>query len=327
MENENKKQIVQDEEEQEGRIFRWMSSIVVFLAIAGFISLAWYAYKNNEVVNEKDVELIKADKTPVKEAPANPGGMDIPNQDKTVYGLIGNKDKADKPIVERILPAPEEPNIRNIDTETWMSTKAKNIINTNEEESKTVDTSAKEEAITGKKIEQFNPSRLRLVNEAKDMPAVSATAQNDDIPKPTNIKKSVVEPTTAKVEPVAAPVSKPEEPVIVKAKPPEQPPTPAILEHTPPTPIKAAALPTKGVRVQLGAYKTDAEANKDWVKISKIFADELQGKEHFIVKIQIPNKGIFYRLQLAPFASPKEAEQFCLGLVSEGQGCFTAKAK
>ena len=70
---------IYDDEEQDRGIFRWMSTLVVLLAIAGFFGLAWYAYKNGgEVVDEKDVELVKADKTPIKEAPANPGECRFP---------------------------------------------------------------------------------------------------------------------------------------------------------------------------------------------------------------------------------------------------------
>ena len=76
--------------------------------------------------------------------------------------------------------------------------------------------------------------------------------------------------------------------------------------------------------MQLGAYKTEAEARKDWkIKVKKF--DELSDKHDYIVKITIEGKGTFYRLQVGGFSSPKAAEKFCVNLVSENQACLLAK--
>ena len=54
-----------------------------------------------------DTPLIRADASPVKVRPLSPGGMEVPNRDKLVYGRIG--DGARPPGVERLLPPPETP--------------------------------------------------------------------------------------------------------------------------------------------------------------------------------------------------------------------------
>jgi hypothetical protein len=54
-----------------------------------------------------DTPLIRADSSPVKVRPISPGGMDVPNRDKTVYGLMEDGERA--PSVERLLPPPETP--------------------------------------------------------------------------------------------------------------------------------------------------------------------------------------------------------------------------
>jgi hypothetical protein len=43
--------------------------------------------------------------------------------------------------------------------------------------------------------------------------------------------------------------------------------------------------------------------------------------------VEIEDKGTFYRLQAAPFASAKEAEALCVTLVGAEQPCFLAKGK
>jgi len=298
----------EDEENESGGAFRWVQVVVVLLAICGFLGLAWYAYKSGETVDENSVEIVKADKTPIKEAPANPGGMQIPNQDKTVYGLI-NGGKTEKPIAERVLPAVEEPIQRDGETETWVSDKIKynppegepvKIVENGKEVTPTPPPVATE---SEKKAEQFNPKSV-----AQAAPVLAET------PKPI-IKEE--KPVTVTEAPVAT----------IAVTPEVKKPIVAVIPSPSPVPAKPVVKETETlpkIRIQLGAYKTEAEARKDWkVKVQKF--NELSDKHDYIVKISIEGKGTFYRLQVGGFSSPKAAEKFCVNLVSENQACLLAK--
>ncbi len=72
------------------------------------------------------------------------------------------------------------------------------------------------------------------------------------------------------------------------------------------------------------AASTNTNVN---AKINEKFSDEIGGKQHYVLRVNIPDKGTFYRLQVGPFASGKEAEQYCFSLVSAGQGCILAHGK
>lgn len=97
-----------EEEEYENGLLKWMSIAVVVLTVGGFVALAWYAYRSGtESVSPEEVPLIEATNGDMKEAPEDPGGMQFPNQDKTIYDAMSGS--APKPAAERILPAPEEP--------------------------------------------------------------------------------------------------------------------------------------------------------------------------------------------------------------------------
>jgi len=89
----------------------FITLLLVILAAGGFLLLAWYAY--NTTIHPTDVatlETVKADNSPTKHKPDEPGGMVVPNMDKTVYdNLSGNNTAENLPKVERLLPAPEEP--------------------------------------------------------------------------------------------------------------------------------------------------------------------------------------------------------------------------
>jgi hypothetical protein len=378
-EEEDSRPVAYDDDETESGMFRWMSALVVLLAVAGFFGLAWYAYKSGgEAVDEKDVEIVKADKTPIKEAPANPGGMQIPNQDKTVYGLISGK--TEKPVVERILPAPEEP-LQRGDTETWMSDSVKNKGDDIDGETDVAkpESPVREDALSpaapGK--EQFNPAKA-LAAHAGEKPVMATAAPvtpvttTDKAAPPAASKQVAAVAGTASSTPLAnaaapapgqktaqaepqhhaddsdtedadddiklqmKPIDKPAEKPA--AKPVEKlvnKPQEKVAEKPAPkkttkveTKIKTppAALPS-GARVQLGAYKSQSEAEKNWSRISGKFAEDLSGKKHYIVRVDLGKKGVYYRLQLAPFSSARDAESFCLDIVSGGQGCILAKGK
>ena len=108
------------------RVERWLPGVVVISALTGFSVLAWYAYTTStQSSNEEDLLVVEADKTPMKEKPLDPGGMKFPNQDKTVFETFSNGAQQ-PPKVERVLPAPEEPMPKNIDTsgtKTWVNEK------------------------------------------------------------------------------------------------------------------------------------------------------------------------------------------------------------
>jgi hypothetical protein len=90
------------------------------------MALAWYAYQTgSQSLKEEDLLVVEADKTPMKEKPSDPGGMQFPNQDKTIFDTFsGNNQQPAK--VERVLPTPEEPMSKNMDnseTKTWINDK------------------------------------------------------------------------------------------------------------------------------------------------------------------------------------------------------------
>ncbi len=105
---------------------RWLPTIIVFCVVGGFFTLSWYAYHAGiESVKDEDLLVVEADKTPMKEKPADPGGMQFPNQDKTIFDTFSGN-KAAPQNVERILPSPEEPMSKDLDTSetsTWINNK------------------------------------------------------------------------------------------------------------------------------------------------------------------------------------------------------------
>jgi cell division protein FtsN len=107
-------------------------------------------------------------------------------------------------------------------------------------------------------------------------------------------------------------------PVVVEA------PKPAPKAEPAPAPV-AAALATSGERVQLGAFRSKAEAEKNWQKIARAHGSLLKGKPHQVVRADLGSKGVFYRLRVAGFNDADAAKALCKRLSAKGQGCFLVR--
>lgn len=286
--NDNDDVIVDDE----GSITRWIPTLVVGIAFGGFIGLAWYAYHSgSQSTKEEDLAVVEADATPMKEKPLDPGGMKFPNQDKTIFETFSGAQTPPK--VERVMPAPEEPMARNMDTsdtQTWINDKLK----------------------------EPAPAADAKVNA----PASSAVTE---IPK-ANVKDvAPAAGTSAPIAPVAEAkdivthVAKPTETKPVEAKPEVKVDAPKPIAKA--EPKAAPAKSTSGTgKVQLGAYTSEEEARNAWERIKKKFP-ELSDKTVYVVKADLGAKGVYYRLRAGGIADVKA---FCAKLTAKGQACIPA---
>lgn len=79
------------------------------IGLAAAAGAAWYILGSGgqPASGPQEVPVVKAEKAPVKVRPADPGGMDVPNQDKLVYNRVDQN--AVKPEVEHLLPQPTQP--------------------------------------------------------------------------------------------------------------------------------------------------------------------------------------------------------------------------
>lgn len=91
---------------------RLITAGIALGAVAAFGIGIWFAYDQGVKRGASGAPpLIRADQSPTKIAPENPGGMQVPNQDKQIYErLPGNSTQAlAAGQTERLLPPPERP--------------------------------------------------------------------------------------------------------------------------------------------------------------------------------------------------------------------------
>jgi hypothetical protein len=278
--------IIIDDESPSG-IARWVPTFVVMTAFGGFIALAWYAYHTGtQSVNEEDLVVVEADKTPMKEKPLDPGGMKFMNQDKTIYDTF-SANQANPPKVEHVMPAPEEPIAKPADsaeTKTWINDKLHQ------------ENSGKPEQIIGE-------DKQKLAGQQGVHPVDTARVQADS-GITTHVAGTKNDAKVAEVKPTE---TKPAEPKAVAPK------EPAVKKAEP---VKT----TGAAKIQLGAYGSETEAKAAWARMQKKYP-ELADKTVYIVKADLGAKGIFYRLR-AGVSDAAAAKALCSKLSAKGQACL-----
>ena len=348
------------EEEYESDSQRWLTVLVVVLVLGGLVGLIIYAFNvSNSSVSLEDTPVIEADATPMKETPSDPGGMQFPHQDKTVYETITNEKPGTKPAAERILPAPEEPKSpkNTVATESWINEKLhpENSEASTEEgnKPKVVTVVPGEENKGGFDTVESKPlaedvAKVKVVNVQEELRRLEEKAKTVEA---STKAEAVQEPEIAEVAPL--PENKEEAPVAVKKPTPWEKaatekatdkvitPEAAKAETETPAPepkkTQAAKPETKeekpvdsakgAFKVQLGAFKSEQEAKDRWKKIQSSLGALVQSKSQNIQRADLGSKGVFYRLQLGSFASQADASAFCGKLEAKKQGCFPVKGK
>jgi hypothetical protein len=134
-------------------------------------------------------------------------------------------------------------------------------------------------------------------------------------------------PRPAPVEPIAAPpppLPAASAPAVAAAPvPPIAPPPPAKA-----APAAVAAPPAsagKTYRLQLGAVRTPAAAKEEFERLKRLNSDLLGKLGYTAERIDLGDRGIFYRIQAGPLADAALAERDCNALNRRGVRCLLVK--
>lgn len=97
------------DEEDEGRR-RPLVLLAIIALLVLFGGVVFFAYKQGLKQGAQGTPpIIRADQDPVKVPPVNPGGIEIPHQDRAVYDRLSGSGETLEPDTERLLPRAEEP--------------------------------------------------------------------------------------------------------------------------------------------------------------------------------------------------------------------------
>jgi hypothetical protein len=145
--------------------------------------------------------------------------------------------------------------------------------------------------------------------------------------------KPEAKPATPETKPAAPPAATAPKPVAMapETKPATPPPAkPAAVETKPvaPPPAKPEAAPaaptTGGSLLQIGSYKSEADAKTAWAAYRAKHASLVGGLSTDIQKVDLGAKGTWYRLRIVA-GSKSDAASLCSKLTADGGACIPAR--
>ncbi len=305
------------------------SGMIAGLAVAGILmgGSFWMGFQTGtKNITGADIPLIRAVIGPAKVAPEDPGGLQVPNQDKLVFeGVRENVDEA----AETVAPPPEEPappapsNLPRITETDRASEPAQNseprrpiVVEGRDIASETVvaETGVAEAGVS----EDVDPNESAATEDA--VPTDASSSPSDDGPTVVAVVEVEQTPPSAPVVEAAAP-----KPIVLAPPPAPAPPAP--------TPTSTASTATETVvavisatRIQVGAYRSLNAAMQGWRIIQTAHADLLTGLEPTVIGVDLgTGRGIFHRLQAGPLADVASANRLCESLRALKQGCLVVR--
>ena len=235
-----------------------------------------------------EVPVIRRPQTAIKVQPSNPGGMEILNQDKSIYDIIDKNAAGNTPAVEKLLPPPETPQVPVITADV-----APEI----EVPSQTDKKAAEVEVKT---------STVKAAIEPKEKaPESVVISQAEKIIQTQETKKEESKPLAAK----------PAQKEIIDL--------PSVNDAKPQTTV-AQKIAAGQWTVQLISSPNQKAVQSSWNTMSKKYK-ALQGQPHEIESADLGAKGVYYRLYSGSFAERSGADALCNQIKSAGGSCIVKK--
>jgi cell division protein FtsN len=186
---------------------------------------------------------------------------------------------------------------------------------------------------TGLKIYQ-QPASVRENSTDTDKATPSAASAPSSAPPPLRPASATTEkPVVMRAPPAAATIAPGESrlPVVAPSPAPRLPNLPDVGPGAPATSTPGRTITTVasaagrgGIFLQIGSYKSDAEAMQSWASFRTRHA-LAPGYRPDVKAADLGARGTWYRLRLGPFADKHSAASFCEKLRTGGANCLVAK--
>jgi hypothetical protein len=291
------------------------------------------------VTDEASLPLIKADPRPLKSKPETPGGMAVPDQDKLVFDRLAPEEAP--PMVEHLLPPPEQPLPRPVAPPPPPPPPAAATPPAEPARIAAAPTRADSPPSPQPPTKSDGQGASQAANQGSQVAPTATTpgaappigGTPDGTGGTTTKPATPAKPATAAKEPAAKPGAtaatgaKPAATATTGAKPAvtaTAPKPPAVAPLATAKPATTATTPaTAGggaLRLQLGSLHSDADAHNEWKRLQHKFQPILAGLSPIVVRADLGEKGVFYRLQAGPVDEAR-AHAICIELQSQQVGC------
>jgi len=302
------------------RLFILIGLIVLAIGVGIAVNLI----NRDDAPAPGEIPTIEAE-MPLKERPDQPGGLDVPHQDVTVFQQL--EDKGSDPVkgaIEHLLPEPETPKVEaKVEEKQAAETKtqAESVKAEVEEDLPPPITAAEPVMKTEKLIEDSKPvvEVKKPVTPPKPEPVKTVVKKAKAVKKAAPVAKveakvEKANPEAAKAEQAMARLPKelfttgevPEAKVVAQAQ----------------APVVAAS--GKMRRVQLASFPEEQSAQTQVKKLQAKYAASLGGLTLQVVRADLGAKGIYYRIMSGSVDEAK-AKAVCADLAKQKAACLVAR--
>jgi len=288
----------EDDEDVEGSRLPLLI-VLALLVLAMFAGFVWLAYSEGVARGRGETPVITADAGPARVAPDNPGGAAEPYKGFKIYEQPAPPDDDAAPAAAT--PAPKTPSPPQ--TKPALT----------------------EPPAPSAKAAAAAPA---TVPPAPAAPAKVAAATPAPKPAPA-LKSSQLPPQpAAPIGPATAPpraLSAANAPAAAAPAPKPAAPKPTSPPVAASTAAAATPVPAGAAVLQIGAYKSQADADRAWATYKTKHASLLAGYSPDVKQVDLGEKGTWFRLRIAGFPSKDVASGLCDRLKADGGSCFLGK--
>lgn len=250
------------------------------------------------------IPMVRADPAPFKTRPSDPGGMEVPDRDKLVYQRLQGDSSETR--VERLLPQPEKP----------------------------VPPSRASSSSPAPQVAERLP---RVPTEAQvraaqppPPPRIAGAPTQERVPEPEDSPPTAEETAPASVSEQNKGDGR--EPSVLRGQESRGPERPSEPGTASPAGVReqnkeGTAAPASGYLIQIAAVREPERAEAEWARLQRQHADLLLGLKLFVIKADLGDKGVFWRLRAGPFADEVQAKNRCADLAKQKVGCLVVKAQ
>lgn len=327
---------------------------IVLIALSFMIGVVWKLYVGGGSSDVKNIPIIRADSEPYKVDPDEPGGMQMPHKDSTIFSSLNSDPDEDRGIENLLAETDEEkpmprsqlfaglntePNADLQDEETQetpldkpLTEVAQQVAETSSEKVNLLEDSANNEIEIPKKVEPILPSsdeeaaKQKLIEEAK-IEAEKAQAlikeKEAEIAKKAKAEQEKIAKEKAAAEKAAADKAK-KEAAEKAAKAKEAAEKVAKAKEAAVAPAPKVVVGTGDYYVQLASVQDRARTDAEWSKLQSKYGTTLSGYKYRVETANLA-KGTYYRIQAGP-VSKAQATTTCNAIKrKDPNGCLIKK--
>ncbi|MEL6378676.1 MAG: SPOR domain-containing protein [Pseudomonadota bacterium] len=317
---------IDDFDDEDRGVSGFVVLLIILAMLLAFSFIVWLAYNKGirQGTAARDVPYVAADPEPVKRTVTAGGETVTTEPNREVYDRIDGRTPAR---TEVLASAPEQP-ITLDDEDPIAAIAAQAIEDTNGEDiGDAAARGAKTLAGAGASIADKAASATGAVRDK----VVGAAPATNGVRFETADGKTlttVIEEATAPAASVTVPPAPSRGVTPVTKTTATRPAATGSSARSPSSSAqpqgqtRRAGTPVGTHVVQVGAFRSQAEADQFWGRLGQRFGGYIDGKSKDIERADLGAKGIYYRLRVAGFDSSDAAGTFCNGLKARNQDCL-----